>query len=672
MDQASPINPPGAVVTQTSPLSVDSINPDIHPIVATSSSLEQGTVKWVERTTLASYLDILALPRYVILPLFLLSSMGGPKYIFFIWPLVSLVTFLTYSFLFFLDKSLSTHLQLYKKYFPTQKITFHLLWVWSVIDLLFSVVSFVLAIVLATLVALDSDGTIVYGWRSLYISMIVECIFCAFSVICRIVIILGSCCIVFTNPPPAADLPIVQNPDDHHLDEEICQATESRELPPSAENSPFTMKVLSRFAPFVSLGLSLFFCFLSVIFVSLCLQDYMKSTYYLTDSTTDTNDKGCDPMIQHTCLLPYPSSFYLQSSTTTASGYQVAIPASALPFTKRGVQITAKYSANAYDGFAVGSMILWALDFGQHLDNTQLNSYEAIHLSTHLNSTTLLINTRTAELHSHFSEKDFIDFENNQMGYMMPSPSLLFNTTYVALVKGLSNKHNEYLRASTLTQQYLDAYTTSPDTIPSNLLGDPRYLRFQSTYFPLLQRMGINLTDPTDPIQIIWDFQTATHESLVNLLDLAQNKTTQVMQEKLANNQKLYEVVKEESGDSCDGEGKMSKVNYYKIKSPWYMKNHKVFLLPLVLSIVLIECQNREKRIQFRGRHLSQRMIMSSSLSILGCSFRYRRSLSLSPSLSLSLSLSLCLSTSDHRIDIVLHADPLFRHQRKGPCDSPC
>jgi hypothetical protein len=518
--------------------------------------------------------------------------MGGPKYIFFIWPLFTLLTFLTYSFLFLHDQSLLTHLQPFKKYFPTQKITFHLLWIWSVIDLLFSIASFVVAIVLATLVALDSDGTIVYGWRSLYIAMIVECIFCAYSVICRIVIILGSCCLVFTNPP-ALDLPAVHNRDDHQLDEETCQAAQSHgspsgSLPPDL-NPPlmnFT-KVIGQYAPVVSLSLSIFFCFLSLVFVSICLQDFMKSTYYLNDSTTDTNHKGCDPMVRQTCLLPYPSSYYLEPSPTTGSGYQVAIPASALPFTKRGVQISAQYSANIYDGFAVGSMILWALDFGQHLDNSQLNSYEAIHLSKYLNSTTLLINTRTEELHSHFSEKDFIDFENDHMGYMMPTPSLHFNTTYVALVKGLTNKHNDYLRASDLTQQYLDAYTTSPDTVPSNLLGDPRYLRFQSVYFPLLEQIGINLSDPSDPIQLVWDFHTATHESLTNSLHLAQNKTTQAVQEKLGREKKLYEVVKEVHGESCDGEGKMSKVDYYKIQSPWYMKNHQVLAL---LFIVKTDC----------------------------------------------------------------------------------
>lgn len=564
----------GIAVTQSSPLSVDSIGP-IHTTQTTETIPPPVSPwsKWIARTTIACYLDILALPRYAILPLFLVSSMGGPKFIFFMWPLFTLTTFLTYSFLFLHDPSLSAPLQPWKKYLPSQRISFHLLWVWSVIDMLFSIASFVVAILLATLVALDSDGTVVYGWKSLYVAMIAECIFCALSVIYRIVIIVASCCIVFTNPTPPDPLPIV----DHHLDEETCQDAKS-ESPPGDLESPLSnlMNTISQYAPVATLSLSLFFCFLSLVFVSMCLQDYMKSTYYLNDSTTDTNNKGCDPMVRQTCLLPYPSSFYLEPSTTTGSGYQVAIPASALPFTKRGVQISAKYSANKYDGFAVGSLILWALDFGQHLDNSQLISYEDIHLSQYLSSTTLLINAHSGELHSHFSEKDFIDFENDHLGYMMPTPSLHFNSTYIALVKGLTNKDKEYLRASDLTQQYLDAYTTSPETVPSNLLGDPRYLRFQSIYFPLLEKIGLNLTDPTDPIQIIWDFHTATHESLTNFLLLAQNKTTLAVQEKLEKNQKLYEVVKDVRGESCDGEGKMARVDYYKIQSPWYMKNHQV------------------------------------------------------------------------------------------------
>jgi hypothetical protein len=602
----------------SSPLSVDSIEHYNAPTVLPLPAPQDPALKWIKTAIFLSYFDILALPRYAILPIVLLRSMGGPKYIFFIWPLWTLINFLIYFCLLLFDDSLSALVSSYEKYLPSPKIVVHMLWVWSSLDFLFSAASFVISIILLLYVSLDSDGTIAQGWRALYISMIVECIFCAFSIVIRLILLVGSCYSCFRR-----NVDLVEISTRGHSSTEITPTFTPEETIPPLQSTFF------KYRSMIFLIMCGVLSFVSLILVSMCLQDYMKSTYYLTDSTTDTNHKGCDPMIQKTCLLPYPSSYYLQPSTSTASGYQVAIPSSAMPFTKRGVQITAKYSANFYDGFAVGSMILWAFDHHQSLDNSQLISYDSIPLSQHINSTTLLININKLSFHSHFSEKDFIDQNNDAMGYMMPSPSLHFNTTYVALVKGLKNqKQNQFLKSSDLTQDYLTAYLTSSTVIPPHLSNDKRYIRFQTIYFPLMEQLGINLTDTSDPIQIIWDFHTATHQSLTNIMNLSYNKTKEKIEKKIEKNEKMYELVREVHDNSCQGDGKMSKVDFYKINSPWYMKTHQVHHRS-ILSLISL--------------YLSFLTSVCLSLSV---------SLSLCLSLDLCCSLSLCLS-SERRIPLM-------------------
>lgn len=633
-------------MTLTTPLSVES-NETIQQTTITinntssppSSSNNNNKIliieneRWLNIIKIFSYYDLLALPRYVILTLFLLSTLGGPKYIFFIWPLWTLINFFIYGLYFIHNQvvfySISIKYPFFDKlqnYLLSINVTLIIMGIWSFLDIIFSALNFFVAIILLLFVALDSDGTISQGWESLYASMVAECLFCILSIIFRIIIIVAVFIYLYQKPKNelSTNIPIhneetldhnintintvnttndvninIHHDDnksqvttseidqDHHylqsqLQSQLQTTEQNQHNQQNNNNSNFILNLINttlKNLPLIFLLLCICFCILSLIFVSMTLQDFMKSKYYLTDKTTDTNNKGCDPMIKKTCLLPYPSSFYLQPSSSTQSNYQVSIPSSALPFTKRGVQIRAKYSANHFDGFGVGSMIVWALDHDQSLDNSQLVSYENIPQSLNLESPTLLINSKNGELHSHFSERDYIDENNNAMGYMMPTPSLLFNTTYIAVVKGLKNKQNNFLKASDLTQQYLDAYNLSPITIPSNLIGDLRYIRFQTIYFPLMEQIGINLTNTLDPIQIIWDFHTGTHQSLTDDLESAKIKTNQIIQEKISNNEKLYDLVKDTHDNSCNGQGKMSKIDYYKVKTPWYMKNHMVIIL---------------------------------------------------------------------------------------------
>ena len=65
-------------------------------------------------------------------------------------------------------------------------------------------------------------------------------------------------------------------------------------------------------------------------------------------------------------------------------------------------------------------------------------------------------------------------------------------------------------------------------------------------------------------------------------------KTNQIIQEKINNNVKLYDLVKDVHDNSCDDQGKMSKVDYYKVKTPWYMKNHQVInILNIIINIII-------------------------------------------------------------------------------------
>ena len=84
----------------------------------------------------------------------------------------------------------------------------------------------------------------------------------------------------------------------------------------------------------------------------------------------------------------------------------------------------------------MSSPVLWHLE---GVKGEDLVSFQYITHSQLTNSTTLIIDTETLQLHPHFSEFDHLE-ENDldaRILYSIPATALKFNSTYVVVVKGI-------------------------------------------------------------------------------------------------------------------------------------------------------------------------------------------------------------------------------------------
>mmetsp|Transcript_25216 Transcript_25216/g.37160 ORF Transcript_25216/g.37160 Transcript_25216/m.37160 type:complete len:618 (-) Transcript_25216:1416-3269(-) len=491
---------------------------------------------------IAVFVDILSSWKLLIMPLLILWSVGSPKYIFFIWPLWGLFNFGVYG-LYFLSEDMDE--SIYEKYPEwlqhianttrcSKLVARRILIVWSCGDIFLSVLCFTVAFVMMNLIFVDSDGTLCEGWRQEYVAGVIQLFFCTLSVVCRVSML--------------ASLP--------------CGCT----VAPTDRNDTKRDALLQycvALSP-IMCGLCIFCVVLSVVFLSVTLHDFLKSEFYYTH---DGGDKGCDPMVPQVCALPYPSSHFLRPDPSTQTGFRVAIPDRTLPFLRRGVRMTASYSANRYDGFSMAPMLLWYLP---KVQDNQLVSYDNIEMSVVLNSTTLLIETSSGALHPHFTEKDYIDEEADRIAYINPASALRYNTTYLAVVQNLTDSNGIRLIPSALMQSYVASYLSG--SLPTELSSDERFRRCRDYYFPLLESMGVRVID----LQLIWDFHTASQESLLQDLEPVAELTKSLLVDHTQKKESaLYETTSVFHDSCSNGNGKIDTAAYYTLSVPWYLNSHK-------------------------------------------------------------------------------------------------
>src|SRR5690606_19833230 len=71
----------------------------------------------------------------------------------------------------------------------------------------------------------------------------------------------------------------------------------------------------------------------------------------------------CDPLGGTTCLMPWPSSAFLEQDAATATGYRVALPAEAMPVNVDGIAVDPA-PWNRQDGFSPSGAMLAAFPDG--------------------------------------------------------------------------------------------------------------------------------------------------------------------------------------------------------------------------------------------------------------------------------------------------------------------
>jgi hypothetical protein len=112
---------------------------------------------------------------------------------------------------------------------------------------------------------------------------------------------------------------------------------------------------------------------------------------------------GCNPIIGDDCLTPFPSSFYLASDSTSATGVRVAIPANALPVQSTMLQLKPD-RMNQKDGFS--ALTPYLVYFAQGVDPTNLFGWKDPSASLTPTSPVQVIDYETGQRVIAFAELD--------------------------------------------------------------------------------------------------------------------------------------------------------------------------------------------------------------------------------------------------------------------------
>lgn len=374
----------------------------------TPMEMEEFQVKLTFQSNLFFFLtEVLVIPRFILLPVLLLSMLGGPVYLIVPWSLWALFFYLFQAAIYFYpqhtpnvspstwevlktifdevafrcfngrnDLSANESYQRisqeeYTVGIPTKTFVFQL--VVSIFDMILSAATFLIVGFLLIYIFESPDAYNEPGWASEFALGIAVMVNSLMSFMFKIILSVFSS---FFH----------------------CKKTPRRKYYREYRIEAIYFLVYTSFA------------IIALAFCSFTLNWQLNAVYYNDQHTASYSH--CDNMVSKVCSLPFPSYTWLTADATTetgmlcivqiilfysngidSSGFRVSIEESTLPYTKRGIHIKGKY-INDYDGFSVAGPLLWHLPGMREEDFV---SFQEIDRSMYANSTTLLIDLTDSE-----------------------------------------------------------------------------------------------------------------------------------------------------------------------------------------------------------------------------------------------------------------------------------
>ncbi|MBN1334707.1 MAG: hypothetical protein JXB39_01970 [Deltaproteobacteria bacterium] len=206
----------------------------------------------------------------------------------------------------------------------------------------------------------------------------------------------------------------------------------------------------------------------------------------------------CHPILgdQH-CLLPWPSSFFLEEDEDAPSGFRVAFGPTSLPMTSTGLR-TDPTAFNEKDGFStLGPLLAFlpGLSTANLVGHQDIAAYEADDVAS------VIVDTETDERIPHWCELDdrAVDPERRAL-VIRPAIPLDHGRRYVVGLRNLVDDAGRSIEPP------------APFAVLRDRTGsdDPDLDRLQDTYeeivFPTLERVGFARGELT----LAWDFKTVS------------------------------------------------------------------------------------------------------------------------------------------------------------------
>ena len=213
-------------------------------------------------------------------------------------------------------------------------------------------------------------------------------------------------------------------------------------------------------------------------------------------------EQGCDNINPLHCMFPFPSSAFLTSDSSTATGYRVNYTETSLPNSGISGDVVIP-GINRLDGMSPSTQILTAFDENPILEGVANQS--SIDKSLELNHSTVLVNLETGEKLPHWVELDArTDKRGPTILYIRTLRGLDHNTAYGVGISGLTNSTGSLISPSLALQALIDGnYTDAPDI-------ESRSQSFDNL-FKNLESLGYERQN----LQAAWNFHTASTESII-------------------------------------------------------------------------------------------------------------------------------------------------------------
>jgi hypothetical protein len=217
----------------------------------------------------------------------------------------------------------------------------------------------------------------------------------------------------------------------------------------------------------------------------------------------------CENLSGVHCLLPFPSSRFLATDTSTTTGRRVALPVEAMPINAArptGVPVDPAIY-NRFDGFSPATSIITAFTGGD-IDPTNLADERHIGDSLLDASPTLIFEVTGTTLTrvAHFAEieqADHVD-PNRRPLYLRPAARLRPNTRYIVAIRNLTHVGGAPIGPS-------DYFRALRDNTPLPLAMDIESRR--AAFEDVFTHLSAASIDRPSLIQA-WDFWTASDASI--------------------------------------------------------------------------------------------------------------------------------------------------------------
>src|SRR5579871_1700006 len=203
-------------------------------------------------------------------------------------------------------------------------------------------------------------------------------------------------------------------------------------------------------------------------------------------------DPNCQPIAAGDCLLPWPSSFYMQADSSTATGLRVALPAAALPPTQVGKAFDVS-RLNRLDGFSPATTLV--VNLKARVDETKLPFYTDYSQSVAASSTVQLLRFDTGERVPLFAEVDHNALaDEDQVLLIHPAVRLRPKTRYVVALQNIVDDNGARVVVAPFES------LKNGDFPSTSRLAKLDY----NPIFNLLSQQGVS----KDALTLAWDFTT--------------------------------------------------------------------------------------------------------------------------------------------------------------------